>query len=83
MLYPPPPPPPCESNTKVPKFDGNDTSCSDKGRGKLACAGGGGGAGRGPLSRTPPLLGSCDGDPQRADGDPRRADKGRLEGGGS
>ena len=27
-----PPPPPCKSNTKIPKFDGNITSCcSDKG----------------------------------------------------
>ena len=30
----PPAPPPCESNTKVPKFDGHNTDrCSDRGGG--------------------------------------------------
>ena len=36
------PPPVCENNTKVPKFDGNNTECcSDRG-GVLATGGGGG-----------------------------------------
>ena len=45
-----PPPPPRESNTKVPKFDGNNTShCPDTG---VALASGGGGGYKGISERT-------------------------------
>ena len=49
--------------------------------GELACARAGGSFE--PLSWTPPLLGSCDGDPGGADGDPQPADRGGWGGGGS